>query len=301
MSAKELELQEISKGYQNLKVLENCNLIFRPGLYGVLGENGAGKSTLIKLITANLMPDQGKLLYQGEDIWELQEKYRSVIGYMPQDTIGYPRMRVYDFMKYMAVLKGMSSVRSETEQEIMFLLEKVHLEDACRKRYDSLSGGMKRRVLLAQALLGNPEILILDEPTAGLDPRERMSMKNYISEQALDKIVILATHIISDVECAADQIVFMKKGEILGCQPPQKWISATENHVAEVVCSAQDLHSVQSEYSVSGIHQQENGILVRVVSDDFNGLSNFQLVKPTLEDAYVYYIIEESDGRRLVH
>lgn len=107
MSVKVLQLQEISKGYQNLAVLENVNLTFQPGLYGVLGENGAGKSTLIKLITANLMPDRGKILYQGKDIWELQEKYRSVIGYMPQDTVGYPRMRVYDFMKYMAVLKGM--------------------------------------------------------------------------------------------------------------------------------------------------------------------------------------------------
>lgn len=287
-----LQLQEISKGYQNIRVLENCNLTFQPGLYGVLGENGAGKSTMIKLITANLMPDKGRILYQGKDIWELRGKYRSVIGYMPQDTVGYSRMRVYDFMKYMAALKGMSPGKSETEQEIMFLLEKVHMKDACRKRYDSLSGGMKRRVLLAQAMLGNPEILILDEPTAGLDPRERMAMKNYISEQALDKIVIVATHIISDVECAADYIVFMKKGEVLGCQPPQRWISSTENHVAEVVCSVQDLHSVQESYSVSSIHQQENGVLVRVVSDGFDDLSKFHIVTPTLEDAYVYHIIE---------
>lgn len=289
-----LQLQEITKGYQDVSVLENCNLTFQSGLYGILGENGAGKSTMIKLITANLKPDSGKILYQDEDIWQLQEKYRSVVGYMPQDTVGYGRMKVYDFMQYMAVLKGLSARKAETKQEIMGLLQKVHMVDSCHKRYASLSGGMKRRVLLAQAMLGDPKILILDEPTAGLDPKERMAMKNYISEQALDKIVILATHIISDVECAADQIVFMKRGEILGCQTPQQWISKTENHVAEVVCNVQDLNSIQSKYSVSSIHQQENGVLVKIVAERFDDILDFQLVTPTLEDAYVYHIIENA-------
>lgn len=286
-----LQLEKVDKGYRSLSVLENCCLEFQKGLYGVLGENGAGKSTLIRLLTMNLSPDSGEILYQGEDIWKLGQKYRAAVGYMPQETVGYPRMRVYDFMKYMAVLKGMSLRRKETREEIMSLLEKVHLENACRKRFSSLSGGMKRRVLLAQAMLGEPQILILDEPTTGLDPKERMAMKNHIAEQALQKTVILATHIISDVECAADWIIFMKRGTVLGCRTPEQWIAETQGHVAEVVCEAEKLKRFQAQYDVSSIHQQENGILLRIVSHDFQGLENFSLVTPTLEDAYVYHVM----------
>ena len=216
-----LDIKNIVKRYKDVVALNDFSLHMENGLYGFLGENGAGKSTLIKILSCNLVQDEGVILADGKDIRLTPEEYRKRIGYMPQESVGYPGMRVQEFMEYMAVLKGLSLKEPSVKEQILRLLRQVHLEEHMKKKFSQLSGGMKRRLLFAQAVLGNPSLLILDEPTAGLDPNERIAMRNLIAKEALDRIVILATHIISDVECVADEIVLMKKGQLVGCKTPE--------------------------------------------------------------------------------
>ena len=203
-----LDIKNIVKRYKDVVALNDFSLHMENGLYGFLGENGAGKSTLIKILSCNLVQDEGVILADGKDIRLTPEEYRKRIGYMPQESVGYPGMRVQEFMEYMAVLKGLSLKEPSVKEQILRLLRQVHLEEHMKKKFSQLSGGMKRRLLFAQAVLGNPSLLILDEPTAGLDPNERIAMRNLIAKEALDRIVILATHIISDVECCGRVMLF---------------------------------------------------------------------------------------------
>lgn len=286
------QLQKVGKQYGDLKVLENVSLTFEKGLYGLLGENGSGKSTMIKMMTMNLRPDAGCLLYDKTDIWELGDQYRSIVGYVPQNSVGYHKMKVKDFMDYMAAVKGLSLRSKETRAQIDQLLERVHLQEHRSKKYGQLSGGMKRRALLAQAMLGNPKILILDEPTAGLDPKERMDMKNLIAEQSASKTVILATHIITDVECVANKIVFMKRGNVLGCKTPEEWIAETNGHVGSLLCEEKEMNELKKEYIFSSVRQQEKGMETKIVSDDVGKIEGIKLVTPNLEDAYAYHVIQ---------
>lgn len=284
-----LEIKDISKNYGDVAALDHFSLVLKEGLYGFLGENGAGKSTLIKLLSCNLIQDSGEILWDGEDIRRLGEKYRACIGYMPQETVGYERMRVKAFMEYMAVLKGMNAGTKEVQQEIQLLLEQVHLEQATRKRFGQLSGGMKRRLLFAQAVLGNPQLIILDEPTAGLDPNERIALRNMISKISLQRTVILATHIISDIECVSNQIVLMKKGKMLGVHDPEYWLEQTRGRVKEFICSMDEVEAAQEKYVISNMRQEADGIHVRVVGDTFEAGLEWRDVMPSLDDVYLYF------------
>lgn len=208
-----LEIEHVTFGYGKTLVIRDMNLTLTPGVYGLLGPNGAGKSTLISLLVTNRIPAEGRILWEGREIGREGAAYRGVVGFKPQQQSIFPELRVREFLQYMANLKEVP--RKEQEKQIDELLVRLNLEKHREKKMKALSGGMLQRTLLAQALLGNPSFLILDEPTAGLDPMERINMRNLIGELSGEKIVLLATHIIEDIATIAKEILFMNHGEIL--------------------------------------------------------------------------------------
>ncbi|MBQ8181743.1 MAG: ATP-binding cassette domain-containing protein [Ruminococcus sp.] len=210
-----LEVQNISKHYGRKKALDGFDFIFTDGIYGLLGPNGAGKTTLMNIITTNLKPDKdgGKILWNGEETRLLKEEFRSQLGFMPQQQNLYDNMTAFDFLGYMAALKKLD--RKKAHDEIRELLKKVELEDCAEKKIGGFSGGMKQRVLIASAMLGNPRLLIMDEPTAGLDPKQRVIIKRLVSEMSKEMIVIISTHIISDIENIAKNILLLRNGKII--------------------------------------------------------------------------------------
>lgn len=209
----ELRLTDVTKKYGEKVALDQFSFAFQPGIYGILGANGAGKSTMMNLITDNLKRDGGSITFDGQDVKVLGAEFRSVLGYMTQQQGLYEGMTAESFLVYMAHLKKIK--RKQVPAEIDRVLEMANLADVRHKKVGSFSGGMKQRVLLAQSLLGDPKVLILDEPTAGLDPRERARLRDYIYRLAQDRIVLLATHIVSDIEAIADSILLMKQGKLL--------------------------------------------------------------------------------------
>ena len=286
----ELKITDLKKTYGNVKALKGINYTFTPGVYGILGANGAGKSTMINLITDNVSRDKngGSIMYSdGEDntvskelvdILKLGAKFRGVVGYMPQQQGFYEEFSPKAFLKYMAEIKGVKSVKSVDEagnvtikkvnQQIDELLEVVNLTSVAYKKIGGFSGGMKQRVLLAQALLGDPKILILDEPTAGLDPKERIGIRNYIAELSRDKIILFATHVVSDIECIADKVLLLKDGEIIATGTSSQLIENMQGKVGEVVCTLSDVADLQGKYHIGNIRQRKNGMVLRLVGDE---------------------------------
>ena len=219
----ELTIQNLTKIYGNKVALREFSYTFTPGIYGILGANGAGKSTLMNLITDNVKRDSGEILWNGTDILKLGRSFRRELGYMPQQQGMYPDYSARDFLCYMAAVKELP--RKESQRQIEELLAVVNLSEDAHKRLGGFSGGMRQRVLLAQALLGNPKILILDEPTAGLDPKERLRLRQYISDLAQNKIVFLTTHIVSDIESIANDVLLMKQGKLVAHGAPDALIA----------------------------------------------------------------------------
>ena len=232
----ELTIQNLTKTYGNKVALREFSYTFTPGIYGILGANGAGKSTLMNLITDNVKRDSGSILWNGTDILKLGREFRREVGYMPQQQGMYPDYSARDFLCYMAAVKELP--RKESRRQIEELLEVVNLSDDAHKRLGGFSGGMRQRVLLAQALLGDPKILILDEPTAGLDPKERLRLRQYISDLAQNKIVFLTTHIVSDIESIANDVLLMKQGELVAHGAPDALIAAVRGRDLEDVYMA---------------------------------------------------------------
>ena len=231
-----LTIQNLTKTYGNKVALREFSYTFTPGIYGILGANGAGKSTLMNLITDNVKRDSGEILWNGTDILKLGRSFRRELGYMPQQQGMYPDYSARDFLCYMAAVKELP--RKESRRQIEELLEVVNLSDDAHKRLGGFSGGMRQRVLLAQALLGDPKILILDEPTAGLDPKERLRLRQYISDLAQNKIVFLTTHIVSDIESIANDVLLMKQGELVAHGAPEALIAAVRGRDLEDVYMA---------------------------------------------------------------
>ncbi len=213
-----LELIDVKKKYGDVVALKGFNYSFEKGIYAILGANGAGKSTLFNLLTDNLERDEGKILLDDVEILSLKEKYRATIGYMPQQQGFYEKMTAISYLEYVAYLKGMK--RSVAKKEIEENLKKVNLWEDRFKRTGAFSGGMRQRLLVCATLLSNPSVLILDEPSAGLDPKERVVLRRYIGELSKDKIILIATHIVSDIETIADKVLIMKKGELLANDSP---------------------------------------------------------------------------------
>ena len=311
----ELILNNLKKTYGTVQALKGISYTFKPGIYGILGANGAGKSTMINLITDNVSRDKkngGSILYnecdgfekqgesvQGTDILKLGKSFRAIVGYMPQQQGFYEDFSPRAFLKYMAEIKGVKSVKSVDEagnvtikkvnQQIDELLEVVNLTSVAYKKIGGFSGGMKQRVLLAQALLGDPKILILDEPTAGLDPKERIGIRNYIAELSRDKIILFATHVVSDIECIADKVLLLKDGEIIATGTPSQLIENMQGKVGEVVCTLSDVADLQGKYHIGNIRQRKNGMVLRLVGDELPEEAVRVDNDIDLEDVYLYY------------
>lgn len=287
----ELRLEHIKKSYNQKKsyAVDDFSMNFEPGIYGLLGPNGAGKSTLMNIITNNLEPDEGEISFCGKNIVELDEAFRACLGYMPQQQALYDEFTGEQFLWYMAALKGLK--RKEAFDVIETVLQVVNLNDARYKKLKAYSGGMKQRILIAQALLNDPDVLILDEPTAGLDPKERIRIRNYISQISKDKIVLLATHVVSDVEYIAKNIIVMNQGKVVRSGTPQELISEMENKVFEALVTEEEHVKYQElGFNIANIMFSVDGICLRIVADQKPTIGLVETVRPTLEDVYLYLI-----------
>ena len=292
----ELQLEHLSKTYGTVQALKDISYTFKPGIYGILGANGAGKSTMINLITDNVARDKGSaggsILYDGQDILKLGSRFRGIIGYMPQQQGFYEDFSPKAFLRYMAEIKGIKGKNEKgqtVKEQIDELLEVVNLTGVAYKKIGGFSGGMKQRVLLAQALLGDPDILILDEPTAGLDPKERIAIRNYIAELSRNKIILFATHVVSDIECIADYVLLLKKGEIIAMGTPVELIEKMHGKVAEITCTLDEVGKLQEKYHIGNIRQRKNGIALRRVGDELPDEAVMVDENIDLEDVYLYY------------
>lgn len=283
-----LEIKNVSKTYKKgaVKALDDFSINLTSGVYGLLGPNGAGKSTLMNIITDNLNADCGEVLYNGENIKKLGKNYRSLLGYMPQQQGLYDDFTLNRFLWYMAALKGLK--KKEAKLKIASLLETVNLTGAAHKKLGGFSGGMKQRALIAQALLNDPQILILDEPTAGLDPKERIRIRNFISEIAEDKIVLISTHVVSDIEFIAKEIVLLKSGQLVSHDTCTNLLKQIENKVYEIEISKNELNYFQDNFRVSNLRHNDENIIVRIVTDELPTDYNCTKVNPSLEDLYLY-------------
>lgn len=288
MDEKILEIKHINKTFckGKKKALQDISLELTPGIYGLLGPNGAGKSTFMRILTDGLRPDDGQIRYKEQDIYQMGEEYRGLLGYMPQQQGMYEDFTAIQFMKYMAALKGLRG--KEVKSQIIALLEQVRLKEYGREKIGSFSGGMKQRLLIAQALLGKPEILIMDEPTAGLDPNERIRLRNFISEIAGNKIVLCATHVVSDIEGIAKEIIVLNRGQILCRGSVQELLKEVEGKVFEFQIQEQEEKRCRQEYKVRNMCFDKGTYRVRVISEEIPKEDGCVCVSPDLEDLYLY-------------
>ncbi len=280
-----LTINNLSKSYGSNLALNQFTYSFDHGIYALLGPNGSGKSTLMNIVTQNLKSDNGDILLDDTPIGKLGASYREKLGFMPQYPGMYPSFSALDFLRYMAVLKGIN--RKDADKQIDELLHAVELHDVRTHRIGSFSGGMKQRLALAQSLLGDPEIVILDEPTAGLDPKQRIAIRNYIASVALNKTVIIAAHVVSDVEFIAREAIMLKKGVISDSGSPYELTQKIEGQVWQTVVSAEDVQAMQEKFRVVNIQNGEQGVILRILSD-VQPTEDSVTVVPSLEDYYLY-------------
>lgn len=285
-----LQIDELSKNYGDIQALDKVSMEMENGIYGLLGPNGAGKSTLINLLTDNVKRKSGHILWDGTEILKLGKAYRDILGYMPQEQGYYEDFTAGAFLMYMARVKGLK--KKEAKERTEHLLKIVNLEANRNNKIASFSGGMRQRLMLAQALLNDPKILILDEPTAGVDPQERIRIRNFISQIAKDKIVILATHIISDVEAIAKEIVLLKKGKIIGKGTPEQLLTTLDSKVFEIYADKKDLEKLQEGYIISNLKNSKEGVMARVIGEKPSSEYTYNETAASLEDLYLYYFNE---------
>jgi len=285
-----LTIDNVSKKFGNKKALNELSLELTNGVYGILGANGSGKTTLMRILASVMKPSSGKILLDGQDIFIMDHQYRELVGYLPQHVGLYKDFSAEKFLKYIAYLKGLS--REETQEKVTEVLALVGLTDNRKNKLGQFSGGMKRRIGIAQALLNDPKILIVDEPTAGLDPKERIRFRNLLSKISSNRIVLLSTHIVSDIEFIAKEILVLKEGQLIQKETPQKLLKGIEDKVWTVIVEDTEILSFQSKYKVSNINREENKVQLRILSDT-KPHNNAKNETPNLEDLYLYYFDEE--------
>lgn len=267
--------------------LRDFSLVINPGILGLLGPNGAGKSTFMRMLATITKPTRGTITWNDTDVVKTPDVLRDVLGYLPQDFGVYPNLSAIEFLEYMAAIKGLDGVTAK--RRINELLQLTNLVEAAKRPLGGYSGGMKQRVGIAQALLNDPQVLIVDEPTVGLDPEERVRFRNLLSDLSGERIVILSTHIVSDVEATATQIALVNKGQLLREAAPENLLNELEHKVWEWTVSSNDLPALKQQHILSGTIRRSDGVQVRVVSVDRPD-PDAQNVSPNLEDAYLFFI-----------
>ena len=285
----EIRISHLTKRFGDKTALDDVSLTLDAGVHALLGPNGAGKSTLINILTDSIERDKGEVLYNDYEITSLGAKYRELLGYMPQQQRLYDNYTAEEFLKYMAAVKGIAPARAR--EQIAELLKVVNLWEVRRKKVGGFSGGMKQRVLLAQALLGEPRILILDELTAGLDPSERINIRNYIATVAQKMIVLFATHVVSDIECIAKDVIMIRDGRICKTGTPMGLIDGMQGKVGELPCKLEDLEQLQTKYCVGNVYQRREGLRVRIVGDELPEEALPVKDSIDLEDVYMYHVM----------
>ena len=284
----QLTVNNLGKQYKrDFWGLKDFSLEITPGILGLLGPNGAGKSTFMRMLATITKPTNGTITWNGADVVKSPDTLRDVLGYLPQDFGVYPNLNAVEFLEYMAAIKGLDAVTAK--RRIDELLQLTNLVEAAKRPLGGYSGGMKQRVGIAQALLNDPQVLIVDEPTVGLDPEERVRFRNLLSDLSGERIVILSTHIVSDVEATATQIALVNKGQLLREAAPENLLNELEHKVWEWTVHSDDLPTLKQKHILSGPIRRSDGVQVRVVSTDKPD-SNAQNVSPNLEDAYLFFI-----------
>ena len=288
----ELKIEHLSKQFKDKRAVDDACITLTPGVWGLLGANGAGKTTLMRMIADIMTPTNGAIYYDGADIRKMGESYRNIFGFLPQD-FGYSRdFTVKDYLEYVAALKDVPA--RETTKKINYLLDILTLSDVKRKKIAKLSGGMKRRVGIAQAMLNDPKILVMDEPTAGLDPGERVRFRNFISEFSHDRIVLISTHIVSDIEYIATRNAMMKAGKIVDIGTTEELVKEIGGKVWTCSVPAGDLNSYERRLRVINRRGEDNGqVSIRYLSETPE-ISGAVAVSPRLEDLYLWYFPQEN-------
>ena len=289
----ELEIQNVSKRYRGgALALDNFTLELEPGVLGLLGPNGAGKTTLMSILATITKATEGRVLWNGTDVARDPDALRSVLGYLPQDFGVYPNLNAIEFLEYLAAVKGLDG--KAVARRIDHLLELVNLTEVRKRPLGGYSGGMKQRVGIAQALLNDPELLIVDEPTAGLDPEERVRFRNLLSDLSGERIVILSTHIVSDIEATATDIAIIAKGTLVAHVTPEALLLQVERKVWEWVIPSAELNAAKQKFLISSTTRRSDGVHVRILGDA--APAGAQPVMPNLEDAYLYCLSKHRAG-----
>lgn len=283
----ELELINVNKNFKEKIAVQNINLTLQNGVYGLLGENGAGKTTLMRIICGILEPTQGKILCDGREIEKMGGEYRNLLGYLPQDFGYYEDFSAYRFLNYMAALKAIP--QDYAKERIDELLNIVDLMEVKNKKLKTFSGGMLRRVGIAQALLNDSEILILDEPTSGLDPKERVRFRNIISSLGKNRIIILSTHIVSDVEYIADRIMIMKNGEMIRTKTAAEMLKEVSGCVWKCLVTEKEADALNEKYIISNLKNHGDKVELRIVSKE-KPVPDAECTEAGLEDVYLYCV-----------
>ena len=289
----ELKMEHVTKEFNHFKAVSDVNYTMHNGVYGLLGINGAGKTTTMRMLCTLLKPSAGRITYDGRDIFEMDGEYRKILGYLPQDFSMYPNMTVYEAMDYLGVLSGLN--KSRRKERIPELLQRVNLQDDSRKKVKALSGGMKRRLGIAQAILHDPKVLIVDEPTAGLDPEERVRFRNLLCEIAEERIVILSTHIVGDIEAACENIAVLDEGEMIYKGTVSDLISMAEGKVYSAEISKRELEHLKKEYAVTSMLTLGNNVMARFLADK-QPFASAKLCEAGVEDAYMYLMQTKGGG-----
>lgn len=287
----ELKVTNLTKEFQDTTAVDHINLSLGNGVYGLLGVNGAGKTTFMRMLCTLIRPTEGRITWEGRDIFEMDGEYRKMLGYLPQEFGFYPDFTVQDYLMYIASIKGIRP--GAAKKRVAELLHQVGLGRERNKKMKKLSGGMKRRAGIAQAMLNDPKILILDEPTAGLDPGERIRFRNLISELARDRLVLLSTHIVSDVEYIANEILLMKGGRIVHAGTQEEILRMAPVRVWSLAANADEVRNWQQQYKVSNLKTVPQGVELRLLSE-VPPAENAVEEELTLEDVFLYYFGEKA-------
>lgn len=287
----ELELSNLTKKFGDYTAVDHVNLTMGNGVYGLLGVNGAGKTTLMRMLCTLLKPTEGNIVCNGKDIFKMDGEYRKLLGYLPQDFGFYPEFTVHDYLLYIAAIKGLRPAAAK--KRVKELIPQVGLAKAAGKKMKKLSGGMKRRAGIAQAMLNNPRILILDEPTAGLDPNERIRFRNLISELSEERLVLLSTHIVSDIEYIANEIWLMKDGKFMHRGTADAIINSMPEMVWECLVEKDMVSQFIRKYKISNMKSEPQGVVLRIISRE-KPLPDAEWVDASLEDVFLYYFGEKA-------